>query len=107
MLDLTILNQNYFEIKMLDGSILNLKKLTQKMLLKTTFLDKEIEKANKNKEFEKILNLNVDRLHLILNNNKEGKVITKEEIEEFNAEIITAIIVAYSNWMQEFNSNPN
>lgn len=107
MLDLTILNQNYFEIKMLDGSILNLKKLTQKMLLKTTFLDKEIEKANKNKDFEKILNLNVDRLHLILNNNKEGKVITKEEIEEFNAEIITAIIVAYSKWMQEFNSNPN
>lgn len=107
MLDLTIINESYFEIKMLDGSILNLKKMTQKMLLKTTLLDKEIEKANKEKDFEKILNLNVDRLHLILNNNKEGKEVTREEIEEFNAEIITAIIVAYSKWMQEFNNNPN
>lgn len=107
MLDLTILAEQYFEIKMLDGSIINLKKLTQGMLIKTTAIDKQIEKANKDKDYEKVLNLNVDRLYLILNNNKEKVEITKEEIKDFTPEVMSAIILAYTDWMQDINSNPN
>ena len=107
MLDLSIIVEQYFELKLLDGRIINLKKLTQGMLITTTAIDKAIEKANKAKEYEKILNLNIDRLELILNHNKEGIKISKEEIEELTPDIMSAIIIAYSEWMQGINNDPN
>ncbi len=107
MLDLTILSEQYFEIKLLDGRIINLKKMNQRMIINTTSIDKAIEKANKSKEYEKVLNLNIDRLELILNHNKEGVKISREEIEELTPDVMGAIIVAYTEWMQNINNNPN
>ena len=107
MLDLTILSEQYFEIKLLDGRIINLKKMNQRMIINTTSIDKAIEKANKSKEYEKVLNLNIDRLELILNHNKEGVKISREEIEELTPDVMGAIIVEYTEWMQNINNNPN
>lgn len=107
MLDLTILSEQYFELKLLDGRIINLKKMTQGMIISTTAIDKAIEKANKAKEYEKVLTLNTDRLELILNHNKEGIKITRKEIEDLTPDLMGAIIIAYSEWMQNINSNPN
>ena len=77
------------------------------MIINTTSIDKAIEKANKSKEYEKVLNLNIDRLELILNHNKEGVKISREEIEELTPDVMGAIIVAYTEWMQDINNNPN
>ncbi|WP_194190381.1 hypothetical protein [Clostridium chrysemydis] len=107
MLDLTILSEQYFGIKLLDGRVINLKKMTQGMIITTTAMDKAIAKANKEKNYEAVLNLNNDRLELILNHNKEGITITKKEINELTTDQMSALIIAYSQWMQEINNNPN
>ncbi|WP_297637950.1 hypothetical protein [uncultured Clostridium sp.] len=107
MLDLTIISEQYFDLKLLDGRVLNLKKMTQGMIITTTALDKAIAKANDNKDYEKVLNLNVDRLMLILNHNKEKINITKKDIESLTPEHMSAIIIAYTDWMQGINNDPN
>lgn len=107
MLDLSIIADSYFDLKLVDGRIIYIKKLNQKQVIAMTAMDKEIAKANEKKDYEKVLMLNTERMHMILNNNKENIVISKEEVEELNPEMMSAIIIAYTDWMQGINNNPN
>ncbi len=107
MLDLSIIADSYFDLKLVDGRIIYIKKLNQKQVIAMTAMDKEIAKANEKKDYEKVLMLNTERMHMILNHNKENIVISKEEVEELNPEMMSAIIIAYTDWMQGINNNPN
>lgn len=107
MLDLSVLQEEYLPIRMLDGEVINIKKPSQKMIMTISTLDKKIVSCQKKEDIQGVLNGNTDRLLLILNNNKENKIITREMVEEFTPNTMGVIVMEYMKWVQEINENPN
>ena len=106
MLDLTVLVEKYFEIKMPDGEVVSIKKPTQKMALDLSN-NKELIEAEKNKDIEKVIKIINDRVMIVLNHNKEGRVFKAEELTDLNLDIIKLIVEGYLQWVKDLNNNPN
>lgn len=106
MLDLSVLTEVYFEIKMPNGEVLEIKKPTQKMALEFAN-NKEIVKAQNNQDIDKILKITLNRVETILNHNRAGKKVTKEELEALSFDMIHLIVEKYMLWVRELNNNPN
>ena len=77
MLDLSKLTQEYYSIKLVDKTILKIKKPTQE-ILKTMV---EIQNTDSTDDFE-ILDIIYDVMFKIFNRNADNRIFTKEEIEE-------------------------
>lgn len=106
MLDLTVLVEKYFEIKMPNGEVVSIKKPTQKMALDLSN-NKELIEAEKNKDIEKVIKIINDRVMIVLNHNKEGRVFKAEELTDLNLDIIKLIVEGYLQWVKDLNNNPN
>ncbi len=106
MLDLTVLVDKYFEIKMPNGEVVSIKKPTQKMALDLSN-NKELIEAEKNKDIEKVIKIINDRVMIVLNHNKEGRVFKAEELTDLNLDIIKLIVEGYLQWVKDLNNNPN
>lgn len=99
MLDLTVLNEQYFEIKLLDGSVINLKKPSQSLLMKFMGFKQDASELKTEDIIEIVLS--------ILNNNKENKELKTEDIENYDIGILMAIIQGYAEFINEVMGNPN
>lgn len=106
MLDLTVLVDKYFEIKMPNGEVVSIKKPTQKMALDLSN-NKELIEAEENKDIEKVIKIINDRVMIVLNHNKEGRVFKAEELTDLNLDIIKLIVEGYLQWVKDLNNNPN
>ncbi|HAT4108323.1 hypothetical protein ACEE25_13635 [Clostridium perfringens] len=106
MLDLTVLVEKCFEIKMPNGEVVSIKKPTQKMALDLSN-NKELIEAEKNKDIEKVIKIINDRVMIVLNHNKEGRVFKAEELTDLNLDIIKLIVEGYLQWVKDLNNNPN
>lgn len=106
MLDLTVLVDKYFEIKMPNGEVVSIKKPTQKMALILSN-NAEMLEAQKNSDVETMLSKVNEKVAIILNHNKEGKVFKDDELNSLNYDMIQAIVNGYLNWVKELNNNPN
>ena len=106
MLDLTVLVEKCFEIKMPNGEVVSIKKPTQKMALDLSN-NKELIEAEENKDIEKVIKIINDRVMIVLNHNKEGRVFKAEELTDLNLDIIKLIVEGYLQWVKDLNNNPN
>lgn len=104
MLDLTAaVSTELYEIKMLDGQILHLKRPTQ-ALQQTIVQVKQFEK-----EESKLINCFIDIFIRIINRNKEGITYTKEDIaENYDISIIGLVVKDYfTYWNKEIEQIVN
>lgn len=102
MLDLTVFQEQFFPIKMLDGSTLYLKKPTQRLLMQFVGFQ-EVLKASPEEQLAAIQRLTLS----ILNNNTSRKVFTEADLDDYDISIQQAIIEGYSAFLTEIQSNPN
>lgn len=102
MLDLTVLQQQTLEIKMLDGSVIKLKKPSQKLMLEFVSFEKIVNDLDMEKQMEEIKALTL----AILNNNTAGKHFS-ELNQDYDLTIQQAIITAYGKFMSEVMSQKN
>lgn len=105
MLDLTITNKNYYEIRLLDGTELHLKRPTQAMVQYTLILK---GLADNNKEVE-TMDAITNLFARILNRNVEGKKYDGKELaEEYDFEVVSYVIGDYFNfWNKEIEEQVN
>ena len=91
MLDLSKLTQEYYSIKLVDKTILKIKKPTQE-ILKTMV---EIQNTDSIDDFE-ILDIIYDVMFKIFNRNADNRTFTREEIEEMlPVEIVVMVLKDY------------
>lgn len=91
MLDLSKLTQEYYSIKLVDKTILKIKKPTQE-ILKTMV---EIQNTDNTDDFE-ILDIIYDVMFKIFNRNADNRSFTREEIEEMlPVEIVVMVLKDY------------
>lgn len=102
ILDLSVFSEDTLDITMPDGYLLHVKKPTQSIVISMMELSQEKDREPA-QMIEKLNELCVK----ILNNNKEGRNFTCEEVS-MNLEfpLITAIIQAYTDFTKEIQSNP-
>lgn len=106
ILDLTTFIDQYFELKMLDGEVLKLKKPSQAMLVRIMAHEQTMKKANAKPQ--DVLVALVELLTDILNNNANGKEYDRKFVEDtFDIHMAMAVLRAYMDFVQEVNSNPN
>jgi len=105
MLDLTPMNRHY-EIRLLDGSTLNLKRPTQAMY--ETLIALRDMRDRENSEL-RLLTAFSDLFARILNRNEEGRSFTKEELrEEYDFQVVSYVIQDYfSYWQKEVDEEVN
>lgn len=102
MLDLTVLQEQTLEIKMLDGSILRIKKPSQKLMLDFIAFEKAIDGVEVEEQMKEISELTLS----ILNNNTAGKHFEELDLE-YDFTIQQAIITAYGRFINEVMSQKN
>lgn len=104
MLDLSVIKESYFDIKLPNGDILNLKKCTQGMLNTVIDMGEKIKKANAKKAIDDIYSFATR----IINRNKEEKEYTQEQIEDMlSFDVVTYFIEQYITWTFDVFKNPN
>lgn len=89
MLDLTAI-RHYYELKWFDGAVLHINTPTQDLLIRMKNLDKA-------KDTDEQLNGIMAIVKEILNNNKEQRVFTDEDMEQIDIAIASIIIEDYTN----------
>lgn len=105
MLDLSVLSGRTWELRLFDGSIINIRKPSQKMVMEMMLYERLFKEAGR--EAEKIEKL-AELVRDILNNNTDGKEFTKDFVNsEFSFDIAFAVIKGYMEFTQELNSDPN
>lgn len=109
MLDLSVFQQKTFEVKLVDGQVVNLLKPSQKMLIEMMSYEAQFKAIEPNQEnLNKVFNTFNSMILNILNNNNDGKVFDKEYVDKyFDFHIGTALMNAYMEFVNEINSNPN
>lgn len=102
ILDLSVYKNDTFDITMVDGSVVNVKKPTQAIVIKLM----ELTEAQ-NAQSKDLLDLLVDATATLLSNNNEGKVFSKEWVSNnLDFTMIVAIIRGYTAFTEELQSNP-
>ena len=104
MLDLQILQQQTFDIKMLDGRLLKLKKLSKAQ----TFVFSAIEgELSREKDIKRQYDLVTERTLFLLNNNLENIKVSKEEVDDLSLDMLLAIAKSYEEFMTNAAQSPN
>lgn len=100
VLDLSLFVKQTLDITMPDGDILHIKKPSQAMVIKLM----AFQEVEEDKAFEALDELCL----LVLNNNKEGKTFTADWLNDnFDWVMKSAVVKAFSEFIQELQSNPN
>lgn len=93
MLDLASVNNTFYEIKLIDGTLLKLKRPTQAMQ-NTLFQLKEAG--------DDAMNKLLDLFVRIMNRNNEGISFTSEDFEDYDIALTTLVIKDYFEfWSKE------
>lgn len=104
ILDLSVFKEQTLDIKLLDGTQINIKKPNQEFMIKLLgFKEESSKRSNSADSLELIKNLVLD----VLNFNKNGRKFTAEDIADYDLVIQQAIIKAYTNFINEVMGNPN
>ena len=104
ILDLTVFKEQTLNIKLLDGTQINIKKPNQEFMIKLLgFKEEASKRSNSVDSLELIKDLVLD----VLNFNKNGRKFTAEDIDDYDLVIQQAIIKAYTNFINEVMGNPN
>lgn len=99
-LDLSLFVNQTLDITLPDGSMIKVKKPTEKGVIKLMAL----QNVDEDKAFEAMNELIV----FIMNSNKEGKVFTQEWIDDnLDWTMKTAVVQAYSEFINELQADPN
>lgn len=101
-LDLRVFQEEYFELTLLDGTVIHLRKPTQAIMLKLM----EISTIDK-KDAVGILAAFVDVVATILGNNREGRKFAAEDIADYGFAMQKAIIETYTEFANEVMADPN
>jgi len=111
MLDLSVFKKEYLEIKLFDGSVVNIGKPSQRLVIDMMAVQQTFEDLNANPEnhkVEDILNEFNQILLKILNNNKEEKKFTIKYIESnFDLEIGNVFISEYMEFVNQIQNRKN
>ena len=104
ILDLSVFKEQTLDIKLLDGTQINIKKPNQKFMIKLLgFKEEASKRSNSVDSLELMKELVLD----VLNFNKNGRKFTAEDIADYDLVIQQAIIKAYTNFINEVMGNPN
>ena len=101
-IDLSVFKEDYLELTLIDGTEINIKKPSQKLLLMLMGIEK-VSKEDSNAGMAAILDLFL----AILNNNKEKRTFTIDDVADYDIGLIRVVIEAYTQFMGEVMSNPN
>lgn len=105
MLDLSVLKEKYWELKMFDGEVLLIKRPSQKMVIDMMGYEDTFKKEE-NPRLK--IDAFVGMLSQILNNNVSGKKYSDDYISAvFDFSIGMAVVQNYMEFAGEINSNPN
>lgn len=109
MLDLsTLYNAKFFEVKLLDGKILNVMKPPIDFLVELeTFLQSMANKDKKKVDVKQVAIITEEMATIILNNNKEGIQIEQSYVRQLGYDIQIIIIKQYAEFVRELMANPN
>ena len=99
MLDISTIKRRYFDIRIGDV-ILNIEPPQKKIYNK-------IVELTKSKDVETVADNLYLVAELILNKNKTGYVVPKEEVEKLDTDQINEIITQYFKWLSESKQLPN
>lgn len=102
ILDLSIFDEETLDVKMLDGTIVHLKKPTQSLVIAMIRL-RELSESTPPEEALAALNGITLK---IMNNNADGIVFTAEDVAELKLGVKNAIISEYSEFTLDFQKNP-
>ncbi len=98
MIDLQAFKEVTEETKLFDGSIIHLKKPTQKIIIDMMAFEKNMKNADEQTALKEINKL----LLIILNNNTENKLFEVEYIQKyFTFDTMLAFIKAYSDFAKK------
>lgn len=99
MLDLTVINNEHYDIRLLDGTELKLKRPTQAMVEYTM----KIEGMSKSENKAQVINALAELFVRILNRNTDGIAFNIKDItEEYDFQTIGYVIQDYfSYWNKE------
>jgi hypothetical protein len=104
MLDLSVFQEKTLDIKLLDGSIIKIKKPTQALIIEVM----KLRGINEQDDGVEIISTLSGLVHKILNSNNTGKTFTKEFIDEtLDFNMCMAIVQAYGEFITEIQNNPN
>ena len=104
ILDLSVFKEQTLDIKLLDGTQINIKKPNQEFMIKLLgFKEESSKRSNSADSLELMKELVLD----VLNFNKNGRRFTAEDIADYDLVIQQAIIKAYTNFINEVMGNPN
>lgn len=105
VLDLSVYEDSTFDLTLLNGDILTVRKPNEATLLKIM----SIEKVLKSGDNERILKEMVAFLKSALSNNKEGVVVDDKWFDENDLDLGKQLVVfrAYVEFAQELLADPN
>lgn len=101
LMDLSVYDNQTMKVKLLNGTIINVFKPTQKTVILISGLQR-IDQNNK-EEVEEALNRLV---YIILNANEEGYEIDKAEVAGYSLTMKINIVNGYTSWLNELLENP-
>lgn len=105
MLDLTLMNNDFYEVRLLDGTELKLKRPTQAMMQLTISL----QEFSKNEKQADTINALTELFTQILNRNTDGKTFEAAQLaQEYDFTTITFVVEDYFNfWNTEIDEKVN
>ena len=104
MLDLNAFQEKTFEVKLLDGTVVELKKPSQKLVIDIMAHEEKM----KNKDPKKVLNSFVNIMVEVLNNNTEGREFNRGYVEKyFSLDLGSLFLTAYIDFVKDIQSDPN
>lgn len=104
MLDLQAFQEKTFEVKLVDGTIINLRKPSQKLVIDIMAYEEKLKDKNIKVVIESFVGLMVD----ILNNNTDGRKFNKAYVEKyFSLDLGKIFLEAYIDFVQEIQADPN
>ena len=102
ILDLSVYQEETFDITFPDKSIVRVRKPTQAVVIEMMRL------SHQNQEYqEEMIDAMIDLCAVILNNNIDGKKFSKDGIgTTLDFIMVAAIVKGYTDWTKELQSNP-
>lgn len=102
VLDLSVYSKDTFDITMLDGAVLHIRKPTQAIVIEMMRLA-QIQQDNQIGLLEGL----IDICASILSNNLEGKAYSAEWVNDnLDITMVSAIVSGYTEYTKELQSNP-
>lgn len=103
IIDLSVFQEETLDFKLLDGRVINVVKPTQKMVIELMNF-RNIQDEEPEAQVAALSSI----VCKVLNSNKNGIAFTEKEVEQnFNFQILQAILTAYSEFVNGIASNPN